>query len=115
MTTITIEIPDDLAEQLEQVRDRLPELLALSLRQPAVPAALYRTILTFLAGNPTPVELAAFSPPPEAQARLRTLLARSREGQLTSAEQAELGEDERIEHLIVMLKAGNLPRLTATP
>lgn len=111
MTTITIDLPDELADQLESIRDRLPELLALSLRQPAAPAALYRAILTFLAGNPTPAELAAFAPPIEMQERLQTLLERGRAGRITPAEQAELDEYERIEHLVVMLKASNLPRL----
>ncbi len=31
MATITIDIPDELSDQLAQVRDRIPELLALSL------------------------------------------------------------------------------------
>ena len=49
MRTITLQVPDELADQLAAVQDRLPELLALSLRQPALPAQLYRAILTFLA------------------------------------------------------------------
>ena len=58
MQTITLTIPDDLADQLApELRDRLPELLALSLRQPAMPAHLYREILAFLAGNPTSAQI----------------------------------------------------------
>ena len=115
MATITIDIPDELSAQLVQVRDRLPELLALSLQQPAVPAHIYREILDFLASQPTPDEILAFRPTPEMQARLRTLLDRSHAGQLTPAEQAELDEFERIEHVLVLLKAGSLPHLTSTP
>jgi hypothetical protein len=115
MTTITIEVPDELAPRLEQIRDRLPELLALSLQQPPAPAALYRAILGFLAGSPSPTELAAFGPPAEVAERVRLLVAREQAGQATAAEQAELDEFERIEHLIVMLKAANLPRLPARP
>jgi hypothetical protein len=81
----------------------------------AGPAALYLSILTFLASNPTPEQLAEFTPPTETQERLRILLARNRAGQLTPAEQAELDQYERIEHLIVMLKAGSLPYLGTTP
>ena len=114
MRTITLDVPDELADQLAQVQDRLPELLALSLQQPAVPAQLYRAILTFLAGAPTAEQIAAFRPSPEMQQRLQTLLERSNAGTLTSAEQAELEELERIEHLMVMIKAGALPALTTT-
>jgi len=69
---ITIEIPEEFSQQLAQVGDRLPELLALSLQQPPLPAHIYRYILNFLASNPTPEEIAAFNPTLEMQQRLRT-------------------------------------------
>ena len=105
MRTITLDVPDELADQLTLDRDRLPELLALSLRQPAVPAQIYRAIVTFLAGDPTPDEVAAFGPTPEMHQRLQLLLGRERTSALTPAERAELDEMERIEHLMVMIKA----------
>jgi hypothetical protein len=115
MPTITLEVPDDLADQLAHVRDRLPELLALSLLQPALPAHIYRYILDFLASNPTPEQIAAFSPTPEMQERLQTLLERSRSDELSEAERAELDEFERIENLVVLIKSGNVPYLTPGP
>lgn len=115
MRTITLDVPDDLADQLIAARERLPELLALSLRQPAVPAQLYRSILTFLAGAPTDEQIAAFSPPAEIQERLLALLDRERNDSLTVAERAELDELERIEHLVVMIKAGALGKITTAP
>jgi len=114
MRTITLTVSDELADQLAPLQDRLPELLALSLRQPAVPAYLYRSILTFLASTPTPEQIAAFVPPLDARQRLQTLLARERTEPLSSAEQAEVSELERIEHLVVMLKIGALSALTAS-
>lgn len=112
MATITIEVPEELSEQLSQVGDRLPELLALSLQQPALPAHIYRYILDFLASNPTPEEIAAFTPTPQMQERLRLLLNRSKAGELTGAEQRELDEYEKIENLVIMLKANCLPYLS---
>jgi len=111
MQTITLAIPDDLADQLARISDRLPELLALSLRQPAMPAHLYREILSFLAGNPTPAQIAAFDPTPEMRQRLETLLDREHTGRLTTAEESELAEFEQIEHLMILIKAGVLPFL----
>ena len=107
MPRITLEVSEELSLQLAQVGDRLPELLALSLQQPAVPAQVYRYILDFLASNPTPEQIAEFKPTPEMQERLRTLLTRSNAGELTPTELKELDEYERIEHLVVMIKAGN--------
>ncbi len=112
MATITIDIPDELSAQLDSIRDRLPELLALSLQQPAVPASMYRMLVDFLASAPTADALLAFRPTPAMQARLLTLLDRSRAGTLTAAEQRELDEFEQIEHVVVLLKAGSLPYLT---
>ncbi|MBC6475491.1 MAG: hypothetical protein GDA48_24035 [Hormoscilla sp. GM102CHS1] len=108
MATITIEVPDELKDQLDRMGDRLPELLSLSLKQPAVPAHIYRYILNFIASEPTKEQIAAFCPTPEMTDRLQTLLARSKAGELTSSEQQELDEYERIEHLMIMLKTSHL-------
>jgi len=114
MSSITIQVPDELSETLAQMGDRLPEWLELSLRQPALPAQVYRYIVDFLASEPTAEQLSAFGPTPEMTARLRTLLAREREGELTPAEQTELDEYERIEHLMVMIKTGHVPTAANT-
>ncbi len=112
MATITLDVSDAIAAQLDAMRDRLPELLALSLQQPAVPAHIYRFIVDFLASNPSPEELAAFGPAPEMLDRLQTRLARARADELTGPERAELDEYERIEHLMVVIKSRNLSVLT---
>jgi 5-methylcytosine-specific restriction endonuclease McrA len=44
--------------------------------------------------------------------RLRTLLGRESEGEITMVETAELDGYERLEHLMVMIKSGNLQHLT---
>ncbi len=107
MPTITLDVSDEIAAQFNAARDRLPELLALSLQQPAVPAHIYRFIVDFLASNPSPQDLAAFRPTSEMQSLLHLLLARSHAGELTPPEQAELEEYERIEHLIILIKSRN--------
>ena len=67
-------------------------------------------ILTFIASQPTPEQISEFRPTPEMQSRLHTLLNRSQSGELTPSEKQELDEYERIEHLILLLKMGNLPQ-----
>lgn len=111
MPRIILEVSEELSQQLAQVGDRLPELLALSLQQPAVPTEIYRYILDFLASNPTPEQIAQFQPTQQMQERLRTLVTRSKAGELTPVELKELDEYEKIEHLMVMIKAGNLAYL----
>lgn len=112
MAKITLDIPDDLLDQLTEVGDRLPDLLRLSLEKPVLPAHIYRYILNFLASKPTPEQILTFRPTIEMTKRLQTLLSRSHAETLTPSEKQELDEYERIEHLIIMLKAGSLPYLT---
>ncbi|UIE39771.1 hypothetical protein [Leptodesmis sichuanensis] len=112
MASLTIEIPDDLMECLAPIQDQLPELLRLCLQPSIISAQAYRYIPDFLASQPTPEQVATFRPTPGMQARLRYLLARSHDGTIEPDEVKELDEYERIEHLIVLLKAGNLPYLT---
>jgi hypothetical protein len=114
MATITIEIPDDLMEQLTPLEAQLPELLRRCVQESPLPAQVYRYILNFLTSQPSPEQIAAFRPTPDMQEQLRSLLAKNQAGTLTAAERQELDEYERIEHLIVMLKLGNLPYLTPT-
>lgn len=108
MPTITIEVSEELSEQIAQLGDRLPEYLALSLRQPAVPTHIYRYILDFLSSNPSPEQIAEFKPTLEMQERLQLLLSRSKADQITPNELKELEEYEQIEHLLIMIKSGNL-------
>lgn len=89
----------------------MPELLAQSLREPILLARVYRYVLDFLASRPTPEQIAAFGPTPEMTERLRSLLGRESSGEITAAEKAELNEYEKLEHLMVMIKSGNLQHL----
>ena len=114
MATVTIEVPDELSELVAQAGDRLPELLAQSLKEPTLPAHVYRYVLDFLASRPTPDEVAAFGPTTEMADRLRTLLDREGKGEITPAEKARLDEYERLEHPMVMIKSGNLQHLTGS-
>lgn len=113
VASITIQIPDELFEQIAPLEAQLPELLRRCVQESPLPAQVYRYILNFLTSQPTPEQIAAFRPTEEMQDRLRSLLARNQEGVLTPAERQELDEYERIEHLMVMLKLGNLPYLTS--
>ncbi|HEY9283817.1 MAG TPA: hypothetical protein VIP46_10215 [Pyrinomonadaceae bacterium] len=112
MATVTIEVPDELSELVALAGDRLPELLARSLKEPALPAHVYRYVLDFLASRPAAEQVAAFGPTAEMTDRLRALVEREGKGEIAPAERAELDERERLEHLMVMIKSGNLRHLT---
>ncbi len=106
MAKLTIEIPDDLMTQLLPVEEKLPELLRRCLQPLALPAQVYRYVLDFLASQPTPEQIAEFRPTTDMQSRLKVLVEKESNAALSFEEQQELLEYERIEHLIVMFKAG---------
>ena len=84
MTTITLDIPDALAERVAQRRDQLPQLLAMALELfpgdaplslPVSPAdhPVFAEMIDFLASGPTPAQIVAFKLSPAAQARARDI------------------------------------------
>jgi len=121
MAELTIQVPDELAQRLEPLRDRLPELLQRlvetvlpsiplpnqisSVTNPTDAPIAYTEVLDFLIARPTPQEIITFKVSAEAQERLRTLLDKNREGTLTEAEATELDLYEQLEHLMILLKA----------
>ncbi|MEA5420501.1 hypothetical protein VB712_14810 [Spirulina sp. CCNP1310] len=111
MATLTLEIPDDLLARLTPIQDQLPHLLQQCLEPSQLTAQIYRHILDFLISQPTPEEIANFRPTPAMQNRLTYLLERNNNQTLTPQEHQELNEYEKIEHLIILLKSGNLPYL----
>ena len=106
MAQITIEVPDSMAEELDAVRGRLPEVLAHGLEQLSpLPNEVYRYILEFLGGRPSAEEIVRFGPTAEMSERARALLEKNRAGELTSVERSELDEYVRIDYLITMIKS----------
>ena len=115
MTKITIDLPDNLLGEITEgatteglLEARLPELLRLGLMAGRSSTDIYKYVLDFIVSNPSHDEVMKFKPTTAMQARLKELLAKSAAQQLNLAEELELNEYERIEHLIVMLKSGSL-------
>ncbi|MEG4504483.1 hypothetical protein QUA81_10240 [Microcoleus sp. F6_B4] len=119
MATITLQIPDELAQRLEPLQNRLPELLWQLLEltknpttiEPEIPShiadipAVYQEVLDFLINTPTPQNIVNFKVSQQAQTRLQILLDKNRESTLNSMEIAELDVCEQLEHLMILLKA----------
>lgn len=127
MTTITIEVPDELANRLAPLRGQLPMLLTRVLAtwaapEPAVEARMaaaepvWAEAVDFLASSPTREEIIAFRFSPTVQARAGTLLDRNRDDALSDAEQAELDGYELLNALLIQLKArAHGPATTTAP
>jgi hypothetical protein len=114
---ITIEVPDRLGEQLQQLGDRLPEALDRALQeltstetissQADAPGEMLheRQIVELLASQPSPEVVLAIRPTPALQARMSELLAQNKSGTLTRSEEVELDRYLLIEHWVRLAKA----------
>ena len=116
MTTITLEVPDELAARLAPLRDQLPDLISQALELRSTEKAATETeqkmshpvfieTLDFLASGPTPEQIIAFKASPAVQERLEELLDKNREEGLTEEEEAELDVYEQVNDLMILLKA----------
>jgi hypothetical protein len=116
MTTITLEVSDDLALRIDPLRNHLPHLL----EEIVVPGSwnliprahksgashpAYQEMIDFLSSGSTPEQIIAHHPTESVQDRLAELLEKNREEGLTEAETAELELYEQIDDLMSMLKA----------
>jgi hypothetical protein len=124
MVELTIQISDELAQRLEPLQNRLPELLVQLLdaanlstnSQPIIKTetidipAVYQEVCDFLIKRPTPEEIVVFKVSPQAQKRLSDLLEKNRTATIDSMELAELDVYEQLEHLMTLLKARALKR-----
>lgn len=119
MAQLTIQVPDELAQRLEPLQSRLPELFWLLLdiggeqkkEQPKLNTQtveipeVYQEVLDFLIKRPTPEEIITFQVSARAQIHLQELLEKNRSGSLSQMELAQLDVYEQLEHLMILLKA----------
>lgn len=103
---VTIEIPEQLARQLEPERERVAEIIARGLRRTwTQSSSLRREVISFLARRPAASEIIDFHPSDPAAARAQELLWRNRVGNLTPAEEAELDEICDVDRFVSLIKA----------
>jgi hypothetical protein len=114
---MTIDIPDELARQLESQRGRLAEIIARGLRAGWSGASeLRREVVAFLARTPSVEQVLRFRPSAAATERSRQLLARSQQRGLSPEEAAELEEMCDVDRFVSLIKAEVLRvSSTATP
>jgi hypothetical protein len=115
---ITIEVPDRLGEQLQQLGDRLPEALDRIIQELNPTATISypdeRQLVELLASQPSPEVILAIRPTPALQARMSELLDRNKSELLSRSEEVELDRYLLLEHWVRLAKAHaykNLPKV----
>jgi len=124
MTTITLEVPDELAAQFKLDPAELPVMLreavqaklaALKPGGSGLSPSLSREVVDFLAATPTLEQIADFTISASAQERLEELLDKQREAEATAEEKDELEKYLQYRHIMVLLKASARRVLSQRP
>ncbi len=109
MTQITLNLPDDLISRLSSVKEQIPHIIELGLRELNATSQIgfkgSAEILEFLASLPTSEEIIALRPNNILQQQINTLLEKNRLGQLTALEEKQWEQYQYLEHLVRMAKA----------
>ncbi len=114
---IKLQIPDELAANLQTHENELPKILELGLRElnaEKIPGFEgLAQVLERLADLPAPEEVLALQPSPPLQKRISELLEKNRSTGLSESEEREWEKYEFLEHLVRLAKAKALIKLKA--
>ncbi|MEM7773614.1 MAG: hypothetical protein AAF327_24300 [Cyanobacteria bacterium P01_A01_bin.37] len=106
---ITLEVPDNLGERLQQIPEKWTEVIERGLQEVLNEKDSRfldeAAIIELLASQPTPEEILAIRPSSEFQARASELLTRSKGGTSSAKDEVELERYLTIEHLVRLAKA----------
>jgi len=106
MVQLTMQVSDELAKQIQPIGSWLPTIIELSLIGfKTLATATATEVIQFLSKAPSPQDVLNYHVSKQAQERLQRLLALNEAGMLSETEQLELDELQRIEHIVIMLKA----------
>jgi len=101
---LTLDVPDDLADKIRPMQDRLPRILALGLREFEAEGLSgfsgIADVLEFLAELPAPQEILALRPSAVLWKEIERLLEKNRDTGLAPAEEERWKQIEYLEHLI---------------
>jgi len=116
---ITIEVPDTLGRQLQNFRERWPEILERGLRELSAEKAVEfedeNVILELLASRPTPEQVLALRSSQALQTRVSELLDKNKQQVLSHQDELELDRYLLLEHLVRLAKAHAYQQLAARP
>ncbi|MEZ5429217.1 MAG: hypothetical protein R2747_23420 [Pyrinomonadaceae bacterium] len=106
MVEVTVQLPESLANRIKPLGVWMPALMEIALAGFRTRAAqVAADLIGFLEKNPLPKDVLLYRASKKSNDRLNRLMALSEAGVLSAEEKCELRELEKLEHIVVMLKA----------
>lgn len=112
---VTLDIPDDLAQQLKDLENQLPEILKKGVEKLNTNTQTnfddFSDIIELLITLPSPEEIIALKPSEKLQNRIDQLLNKNRDEGLSPEEKTEWAQYEYFENLVRLAKANAVLKL----
>jgi hypothetical protein len=111
---LTFNVPEDLALRLRPVKEHLPHILELGLRELHASPPHFeglRDVLENLARLPGPEEVLALRPSAALQERISALVERQRNGRLSADEERDWQQYQYAEHLVRIAESRSILKL----
>lgn len=125
MASLTIELSDEVMEQLAPLQAQLPELIVRFIvnpilkfdpaERPALQPDIYHEILDFLVSSPKPEQILNFKVSEPSQIRLQQLLENNRNLALSPNDRSELDLYQQLDFLMGLLKARAYRTIHSSP
>ncbi len=112
MKTVTLDIPENLIQTINEIGDQLPVVLEMGMsRYAPLSTQAYREAISFLAQELPPEEIVNFRFSDEIENRISQLLEKNNAGHLSQAEEVELERLSQLEEQLQLAKANALLKL----
>ena len=112
MTTLTVTVPDYLAQAIKNAGDQLPLVIEMGFSRFApLSTQAYTEALALFTENPSPQAIAQLRFSAEIEGRIEDLLERNNNAELSKAEQVELERLTQLETQLQLVKAKAFARL----
>lgn len=112
MKTVTLDIPDNLIQAVNEIGDQLPVILEMGMSRFApLSTQAYREAISFLTQELAPKEIVNFRFSDEIENRVNELLEKNSAGQLSQAEEVELERLSQLEEQLQLVKAAALANI----
>jgi hypothetical protein len=115
MKTVTLDIPDNLIQAVNEIGDQLPVVLEMGMsRYAPLSTQAYREAVAFLTQELPLEEIVDFRFSDDVEKRVNELLEMNSAGQLSQAEEVELERLSQLEEQLQLMKANALVKLDRT-